>query len=194
MSFADRCRRALVVFALLGATVSAVLPVVSLLPSGAAAAGAGSGAYWLASADGRIYRFGAPDFGSMAGTHLNQPVVCMTSTPTGSGYWLVARDGGVFAFGDARFYGSAAGRPNAAANPVIGIAATATGAGYWLAGRDGGIYAYGDAPFNGSAAGAASDAVVALVPVGGPGGCGGFTEVQDTPADRLAEAARYAAG
>ena len=57
---------ALVVIALLGATLSAGLAVVSLLPSGVAgAAGAGSGAYWLASADGRIYRFGAADFGSM---------------------------------------------------------------------------------------------------------------------------------
>ena len=323
MSFADRCRRALFILVVLGATLSVALPALPLLPSGARAAGAApaaSGAYWMASADGRLYRFGAPDFGSMAGTHLNQPVVCMTSTPTGGGYWMVARDGGVFAFGDAgfagstgaiplnqpivgmaalptspgywlvaadggvfafggagyfgstggarlnqpivglaatpsgrgywlvardggvfafgdapfvgstgalrlnqpivsfattpsgrgywlvaadggvfgfgdaRFFGSAASRPNPTANPIIGIATTASGAGYWLAARDGGVFAYGDAPFNGSAAGAASDAIVALVPVGGVGGCGGFTEEADTPADRLAEAARYAAG
>src|SRR5205823_3236772 len=108
-----------------------------------------AGGYWMASADGRIYRLaGAADFGSTLGTSLNQPVVCMTSTPTGGGYWLVARDGGVFAFGDA--------------------------------------------PFGGSAAGATSDAAVAIAPVGQPGGCGGFGHVEETPADRLAEAARYA--
>ena len=161
---------------------------------GLAATPTGRG-YWLVARDGGVFAFGDAAFlGSTGGLRLTRPIVGLAATPTGAGYWLAAADGGVFAFGDARFFGSAAGRPNAAANPVIGVAASPTGAGYWLAGRDGGVYAYGDVPFNGSAAGAASDAVVALVPVGGPGGCGGFTEVQDTPADRLAEAARYAAG
>ena len=228
MSFAHRCRRALIVLAVLAATLAVVRP------GRAAADNAG---YWMVSADGRIYRLGgAPDFGSMLGTALNQPVVCMTSTATGGGYWLVARDGGVFAFGDApflgstgsirlnqpitsmaatptgrgywlaaadggvfafgdaRFLGSAAGRPGAATNPVVGITGSGTGGGYWLAARDGGVFAYGDAPFGGSAAGATSDAVVAIAPVGRPGGCGGLQRVEETPADRLAEAARYADG
>jgi hypothetical protein len=34
--------------------------------------------------------------GSMGGTHLNQPIVGMASTPDGNGYWLVASDGGIF--------------------------------------------------------------------------------------------------
>jgi len=161
---------------------------------GMAATPSGRG-YWLVARDGGIFAYGdAPFLGSTGGIRLNQPIVGMAATPSGRGYWLAAADGGVFAFGDASFFGSGADRPNAAANPVAGIAATGSGAGYWLAGRDGGVFAYGDAPFNGSAAGAASDAVVALVPVGGPGGCGGFTEAQDTPADRLAEAVRYATG
>src|SRR5581483_4868954 len=161
---------------------------------GMAATPSGQG-YWLVARDGGVFAFGdAPFFGSTGGTRLNRPVVGMAATPTGGGYWLTAADGGVFAFGDATFAGSGADRPNAAANPVVGMAATPTGAGYWLAGRDGGVFAYGDAVFYGSAAGTAADAIVAVVPAGRPGGCGGITETQDTPADRLAEAARYAAG
>ena len=45
--------------------------------------------------------YGAANYGSMAGSHLNEPVVGIAATPDGQGYWLVAADGGVFAFGDA---------------------------------------------------------------------------------------------
>ncbi len=149
--------------------------------------------YWLVARDGGVFAFGDAVFrGSTGGVRLNQPIVSLAASPSGEGYWLAAADGGVFAFGDARFLGSAAGRP--AGNPVSGIAATATGNGYWLAARDGGVYAYGDAPFAGSAAGATSDAVVGIAPVGRPGGCGGYEETVDTPTDRIAEAARFAAG
>src|SRR2546423_5115957 len=129
MSFADRCRRAL--FVVLVATLSVALPAIPRLPSGTTpAAATGGGAYWLVSADGHTYRFGAPDFGSMAGAHLNQPVVCMTSTPAGGGYWMVARDGGVFAFGDAGFAGSAAAIT--LNQPIVGMAAPSAADGYWL--------------------------------------------------------------
>ena len=159
---------------------------------GMAATPTGAG-YWLVARDGGVFAFGdAAFFGSTGAIKLNQPITGMAATPSGGGYWLVAADGGVFAFGDGRFLGAATGRP--AGNPVTGIAATASGAGYWLVARDGGVYAYGDAPFAGSAAGAASDAVVAIAPVGRPGGCGGFEDTVDTPPDRLAEAARFAAG
>ena len=161
---------------------------------GMAASATGHG-YWLVARDGGVFAFGdAPFLGSTGGVRLNQPIVGMAASPSGQGYWLVAADGGVFGFGDSRFFGSAADRPAAAANPVVGIAATATGGGYWLGARDGGVYTYGDAPFAGSAAGATSDAVVGIAPTGRPGGCGGFEENEDTLADRIAEAARYAAG
>ena len=66
-----------------------------------------SSGYWLAASDGGIFAFGdAAFYGSTGGTHLNQPIVGMTTTPDGGGYWLVASDGGIFAFGDATFYGS----------------------------------------------------------------------------------------
>jgi hypothetical protein len=69
----------------------------------------GSG-YWLAAADGGVFAFGGAQFyGSMAGKHLNTPIVGIESTPDGGGYWLVASDGGTFAFGDAQFLGSMAG-------------------------------------------------------------------------------------
>ena len=159
---------------------------------GMAAAPSGNG-YWLVARDGGVFAFGdAAFFGSTGGVRLNQPIVSLAASPSGEGYWLAAADGGVFSFGDAGFLGSAAGRP--AGNPVSGIAATATGNGYWLAARDGGVYTYGDATFAGSAAGATSDAVVGIAPVGRPGGCGGFEETVETPTDRIAEAARFAAG
>jgi hypothetical protein len=162
-------------------------PIVAL-----AATPTGRG-YWLVARDGGVFSFGdAPFFGSTGGTRLNQPIVSVAASPSGKGYWLAAADGGVFSFGDAAFLGSAAGHTGA--NPAVGIAATASGAGYWLVARDGGVYAYGDAPFGGSAAGATSDAVVGIAPVGRPGGCGGFERNEDTTPDRLAEAARYAAG
>ena len=63
--------------------------------------------YWVATGDGKVAAFGdATSYGSMAGDHLQESVVGITTTPDGKGYWLVASDGGVFAFGDATFYGS----------------------------------------------------------------------------------------
>jgi hypothetical protein len=89
----------------------------------------------------------AADFGSLAGVHLNQPVVGMAATSTGKGYWFVARDGGIFTFGDAGFLGSTGGiRLN---QPIVGMAASA-GRGYWFIASDGGVFAFGDARFFGS--------------------------------------------
>ncbi|HET9075698.1 MAG TPA: hypothetical protein VFN68_02110 [Acidimicrobiales bacterium] len=75
--------------------------------------------YWFVAADGGVFSFGAPFFGSTGGLRLNQPVVGMAATPDGGGYWLVARDGGIFSFGDASFYGSTG---NLALNqPIVGM-------------------------------------------------------------------------
>jgi len=105
--------------------------------------------YWLASSAGGVYPFGAAGFfGSMAGLHLNQPVVGIAATPSGQGYWMTATDGGIFNFGNARFFGSTGSiRLN---QPIVGMASTPTGNGYWLVASDGGIFAYGDAHFYGS--------------------------------------------
>jgi hypothetical protein len=51
---------------------------------------------------------------------LDQPIVGMTTTPSGNGYWLVAADGGIFTFGDAPFFGSTGGTRLHA--PIVGMA------------------------------------------------------------------------
>ena len=67
-----------------------------------------TGGYWEVAADGGVFSFTAPFFGSTGNIRLNKPVVGMTNTPTGQGYRFVASDGGVFDFGDAQYYGSGA--------------------------------------------------------------------------------------
>ncbi len=109
-------------------------------------------AYWLDASTGAVYSFGgAPNYGSMAGHHLNEPVVGMAAMPTGKGYWEVASDGGIFTFGDARFYGSEGAAH--LVSPIVGMAAAPTGHGYWLVAGDGGIFTFGTARFFGSEGG-----------------------------------------
>ena len=112
-----------------------------------AAAATGSG-YWLVGADGNVYPFGVPAFGSLNGTPPARPIVGAAAVPGGSGYWLVGNDGGIFSFGGARFFGSTGAiRLN---KPIVGMAATPSGGGYWLVASDGGIFSFGDARFFGS--------------------------------------------
>jgi hypothetical protein len=119
---------------------------VSILPTAT-----GHGYDEITSA-GDVVPFGdAESYGSMAGVHLNQPIVAATLTPDGKGYWLVASDGGVFSFGDAAFYGSTGGLP--LNRPIATMAATADGRGYWEIAADGGVFSYGDAAFHGSTGG-----------------------------------------
>jgi hypothetical protein len=77
--------------------------------------------YAEVAADGGIFSFGAPFYGSMGGKPLNAPIVGMAATPDGGGYWEVAADGGIFSFGDAGFAGSMGGKPLNA--PIVGMAA-----------------------------------------------------------------------
>jgi len=131
---------------LLALGILLALPSVPAVPAGAAQTATG---YWEVAADGGIFSFGDASFyGSMGGTHLNEPIVGIAATPDGKGYWLVASDGGVFAFGDAAFYGSAATLTLRAR--IVGITATPDGQGYWLVGADGGVFTFGDAGFYGS--------------------------------------------
>ena len=115
-------------------------------------AGSNGAGAWLAATDGGVFTVnGAPFYGSMGGTKLNQPVVGIAATPDGGGYWLVAKDGGIFTFGDAKFHGSTGAiKLN---QPVVGMVPTPDGGGYWLVAKDGGIFAFGDARFQGSMGG-----------------------------------------
>jgi hypothetical protein len=69
----------------------------------------GSG-YRLVAADGGIFSFGAPFYGSTGSLVLNKPIVGMAADNNGGGYWFVGTDGGIFAF-NAPFYGSAVAPP-----------------------------------------------------------------------------------
>jgi hypothetical protein len=104
--------------------------------------------YRMVAADGGVFSFCEPFFGSMGGQHLNAPIVGTAATPDGGGYWEVASDGGIFSFGNAAFHGSAGSLHLNA--PIVGMAATPDGGGYWLVAADGGIFTYGDAVFRGS--------------------------------------------
>jgi hypothetical protein len=106
----------------------------------------GTHGYWLVAADGGIFTYGVPGYGSEGGVRLNQPVVGMARSNDGGGYWMVAADGGIFTFGDARGYGSTG---NISLNkPIVGMAPTASGNGYWLVASDGGIFPFGDALYH----------------------------------------------
>jgi hypothetical protein len=108
--------------------------------------------YWIATVGGSVTAYGdATSYGSMAGKHLNQPIVSIAATPNGQGYWLVASDGGIFSFGDAVFHGGTGGMH--LNRPIVDVAADASGQGYWLVASDGGIFAFGDAAFEGSTGG-----------------------------------------
>jgi uncharacterized delta-60 repeat protein len=114
--------------------------------------GASTPGYALLRGDGGTSAFGgAPACGSMAGLHLNQPVVGTAFDPVAPGNWTVASDGGIFSFGAAHFFGSTGGMH--LNRPIVGMAATKTGKGYWLVATDGGIFAFGDARFHGSMGG-----------------------------------------
>lgn len=104
---------------------------------------------WMTAGDGGVFSMGGANFyGSTGAMRLNQPIVGMATTGSGSGYRFVASDGGVFSFGDANFYGSTgAMRLN---QPVVGMSTTPSGNGYWLVASDGGIFSFGDAAFYGS--------------------------------------------
>jgi hypothetical protein len=71
------------------------------------------------AADGGIFAFGAPFYGSAGSLRLDAPIVGMAATPDGKGYWLVASDGGIFTY-DEPYFGSMGGKP--LNKPVVGMA------------------------------------------------------------------------
>lgn len=61
--------------------------------------------YWVVAANGGVFSYGVPFFGSMFGKKLDAPITGCAAAPDGRGYWLLGGDGGVFAFGSAKYLG-----------------------------------------------------------------------------------------
>jgi hypothetical protein len=127
-----------------------------------AAAVPGGGGYWLLTANGNLYAFGAA-------AHLGRPwmashvgsFVGLASTADGNGLWVVSSGGTVLSYGDAPYCGSLTS-PNLG-QTVSGIVPTRDGKGYWLYTSSGQVYAFGDALSFGTAAPDGA-ALVGLVP------------------------------
>ena len=115
---------------------------------GMAASSSGRG-YLLATASGRVLRFGDAKFHGSIVARIKDRVATIVETNNGGGYWLACSNGGVFSFGDARFHGSVRGLP--LSTPIVAMAATPDGGGYWLVASNGRVFHYGDARFYGSA-------------------------------------------
>jgi len=129
--------------------------------------------YWLVGADGGVFSFNAPFFGSdpaqcppMPPTHA--PYVCsiaIGATPDGGGYTIVnPLSSGSPQFGDAVGAASCTVHSVAPSGPGVipadvwrGIASTPSGLGYWLVGYQGGIASCGDASFYGDSLRGLSD-------------------------------------
>ena len=119
--------------------------------------------YWLAGADGGVYSFGAPFYGSGSGTSepppcsftpqppsqaLNPAFGCgaIASTPSGDGYWLLNSYRWVQAFGLAgQLAQTGCTGLNGAKGSWAGIASSPTGNGFFLASSNGAVAGCGDA-------------------------------------------------
>jgi len=119
--------------------------------TGAPAAAADGGGYWLVTASGGVLAYGSAGNDGSLDVAPSSPVVGMAVAAGGTGYWLAGSDGTVSPFGTAASHGSVSDGELTA--PVVGIAATPDGRGYWLATADGHVYPFGDAPSEGSMAG-----------------------------------------
>ena len=117
--------------------------------------------YWLAAADGGVFSFNAPFYGSGA-IHPGAPGICsfnpqppstlagglgcsaVAATPSGNGYWLLNAYKLAFPFGQAG-PNPACTSLNGAAGRWTGIASSKSG-GYWATSSNGAVLGCGDAP------------------------------------------------
>ncbi|HEY4928575.1 MAG TPA: hypothetical protein VIH95_05445 [Acidimicrobiales bacterium] len=132
---------------------------------GPAQARPASGGYWLAGADGGVFSYAAPFYGSGVPVP-GGPAPCMftpqpPSTLTasqgctaiggvadGSGYWLLNLARQPTPFGGAGFSGADTGCTslNGAEGTWVGMASSLDGAGYRMVASNGGVMGCGDAP------------------------------------------------
>jgi hypothetical protein len=106
--------------------------------------------YWLAAADGGVFSFGVPFFGSQSGTALTQPIAGMAAIPGGGSYNLAEGNGMVY--GDGPRSSDCVNTGSLLNQAIAGIAAAPGGNGCWLVGSGGAVLPLGsNAPFFGSA-------------------------------------------
>jgi hypothetical protein len=121
--------------------------------------------YWLAGADGGVFSFGAPFYGSGAtppgpcllspqapSTHVaTMGCAAIVSTPTGDGYWLLNSFRSAAAFGQAApALQIGCTSLNGAMGVWTGVASSPTGNGFFVTASNGGVWGCGDAvPFGG---------------------------------------------
>ena len=128
--------------------------------------------YWLATANGQVFGFGAaPSLGNVNTSSVTGPVVGIASTMDGQGYWVVTANGTVSSFGDAKFYGDLPDLGKHVSD-VVAIAPTSDDQGYYLVGADGGFFTFGDAKFHGSLPGVHLHVKDVVGMVATPGGAG----------------------
>ena len=153
--------------------------VVAGGPATAQASPPSAPGYWLVGADGGVFAFNAPFYGSGAATGacafnpqtpstLNPLLGCsaMASTPTGTGYWLVNAYQWPRAFGGAGSTDqSGCTSLNGAMGSWTGIASSATGQGFVMVSANGGVVGCGDAvPDGGLTDRALTKPVVGIAP------------------------------
>jgi peptidoglycan/xylan/chitin deacetylase (PgdA/CDA1 family) len=105
--------------------------------------------YHVLISNGAVTSFGAPGYGSAAGTLGSLKAVGIAVDPKTGGYWILKSNGGVANY-NAPWYGSLTGKVPAG-QTVTAIAAT-PGGGYLVLTSNGSVYAFG-ATWYGSAAG-----------------------------------------
>ncbi len=176
-------RRAVLCLALaLGFGSSLVSPGTSSVAVASAATAASTPGYWLVGADGGVFAFDEPFYGSGYSSSPNacsfspQPPSSLSGAdgcdavapvPDGSGYWLVNAYRSATGFGKASLgSGSGCTSLNGASGRWVGVAASTTGGGYWLAASNGGVMGCGDmpGPFGGTASLSLDAPIVSMAP------------------------------
>jgi hypothetical protein len=113
--------------------------------------------YWLAGADGGVFSFGAPFFGSgqsacafspQPPSTLNGALGCgaIASDPDGAGYWLLNAFRLASPFGAAQLNPQSCTSLNGATGSWVGMAVASDGDGFWLTSTNGGVIGCGSMP------------------------------------------------
>lgn len=164
----------------LGFGTSLVGPVASSAAVASPATTSSTPGYWLVGADGGVFGFDEPFYGSGYSSSPNtcafspQPpsslngadgCTAVAPVPDGSGYWLVNAYRIATGFGKASPKGGCTSL-NGASGRWVGVAASTTGGGYWLAAGNGGVMGCGDmpGPFGGTASLSLDAPIVSMAP------------------------------